>query len=85
MLMTLRTVLILPILVYQRCISPLLPSSCRFQPTCSEYAKEAVSRLGILRGGLLAVWRLLRCNPLFKGGFDPVPQPSADQMAGRHK
>jgi len=58
--------------VYKRFISPALPPACRFVPTCSEYATEAVERYGALRGTALAIWRLLRCNPLAKGGYDPV-------------
>jgi hypothetical protein len=57
---------------YKRWISPLLPPSCRYVPTCSEYAMEAVERFGVLRGGLMAAWRLLRCHPFAKGGYDPV-------------
>ncbi len=58
---------------YRRWISPLLPPACRFYPTCSEYAYEAISRYGLIRGGGMAMWRLLRCNPFCAGGFDPVP------------
>lgn len=58
---------------YQRGISPLLPPSCRFVPSCSEYGYQAVEKYGIIRGGAMAVWRVLRCNPFNKGGFDPVP------------
>lgn len=58
---------------YKRRISPLLPPSCRFHPTCSEYAYEAVEKYGILRGGRLAIWRILRCNPFGGCGWDPVP------------
>ncbi|NPB09619.1 MAG: membrane protein insertion efficiency factor YidD [Thermodesulfobacteria bacterium] len=58
---------------YQLLISPLFPACCRFHPTCSEYALEAVSRFGAWRGGLLAMWRLLRCHPFHPGGYDPVP------------
>ena len=61
-----------PIRVYQRVISPALPRRCRYHPTCSEYAVRAISRYGILRGGVLAGWRLLRCNPFSHGGYDPV-------------
>ena len=59
---------------YQCKISPLFPPRCRYYPTCSQYAVTAIERFGIIRGGLLAVWRLLRCNPLFPGGLDPVPE-----------
>jgi hypothetical protein len=59
--------------VYKAVISPLLPPACRFHPTCSEYAAEAVELHGVLRGAALAAWRLLRCNPWSRGGFDPVP------------
>ena len=58
---------------YKWALSPLLPPACRYVPTCSEYAVEAVDRYGVLRGGSMAVWRLLRCHPFVKGGFDPVP------------
>lgn len=58
---------------YKKFISPLLPPSCRFYPTCSEYAITAVGRYGVFRGGFLAVKRILRCQPFAKGGFDPVP------------
>jgi hypothetical protein len=59
---------------YQRRISPALPRRCRYEPTCSSYAAESVQRFGVARGSLLAVWRLLRCNPFSHGGFDPVPK-----------
>ncbi|RIK45750.1 MAG: membrane protein insertion efficiency factor YidD [Chloroflexi bacterium] len=58
---------------YQRYVSPMLPSACRFQPTCSEYGYQAIEKYGIMRGGAMAVWRVLRCNPFCKGGYDPVP------------
>lgn len=57
---------------YQRFISPMLPASCRFYPTCSQYAYEAIAKYGIIKGGRLAIWRILRCNPFCRGGFDPV-------------
>ncbi len=59
--------------IYQALISPLLPPSCRFYPSCSEYAAQAVAHHGALRGSVLAVWRLLRCHPFHPGGIDPVP------------
>ena len=57
---------------YQKYISPLIPPSCRFQPTCSQYAIEAVQKYGAWKGGAMAIWRILRCNPFCKGGYDPV-------------
>lgn len=59
---------------YQRRISPLLPPSCRFYPTCSQYTYEAIQIYGVLRGSWLGLRRIVRCNPLNPGGFDPVPQ-----------
>lgn len=59
--------------MYQRAISPSLPPSCRFIPSCSEYAYGAISRYGVLRGGWKAIERLSRCHPLNPGGYDPVP------------
>jgi putative membrane protein insertion efficiency factor len=58
---------------YKRWISPMLPHACRFVPTCSEFAHEAVERYGVLRGGALAFARLLRCHPFARAGYDPVP------------
>jgi putative membrane protein insertion efficiency factor len=63
----------LPVRAYRRWISPFKPPTCRFHPTCSAYAQEALELHGIWRGGWLSVWRILRCQPLCKGGFDPVP------------
>jgi putative membrane protein insertion efficiency factor len=67
-----RAIVLAPILVYQRVISPAIPRRCKYEPTCSRYAVEAVRRYGILRGLVLAGWRLLRCNPWSYGGYDPV-------------
>jgi hypothetical protein len=61
-----------PILLYQRAVSPLLPSRCKYHPSCSEYAVQAIRTQGVLRGLVLAGWRILRCNPWSHGGFDPV-------------
>jgi uncharacterized protein len=61
------------IAAYGRWISPALPRRCRYEPTCSAYAAQAISRFGFVRGFALACWRLLRCNPFSHGGFDPVP------------
>jgi putative membrane protein insertion efficiency factor len=64
-----------PIVAYRRYVSPALPARCRFHPTCSAYAQEALARHGALRGTGLAIWRLLRCHPFHPGGYDPVPDP----------
>jgi putative membrane protein insertion efficiency factor len=68
----LRLVVLLPIRAYQRAFSPALGNRCKYYPSCSEYAAQAIERFGILRGLVLAGWRLLRCNPWSHGGFDPV-------------
>ena len=68
----LRAVVIAPIAFYQRFISPGLPQRCRYHPSCSRYAVQAIRQYGILRGLVLAAWRLLRCNPWSPGGYDPV-------------
>lgn len=69
----LAQLLILPIRFYQRCISPLTPPSCRFTPTCSQYAVEALRKHGPVRGLYLAIRRILRCHPWGGQGYDPVP------------
>ena len=66
-------VLIRPIRFYQKYISPLKPPTCRFTPTCSQYAIEAIRKHGPIKGFALAVWRILRCNPWGGSGYDPVP------------
>ena len=68
-------IVLAPVWIYRRVISPMKRGpTCRFLPTCSEYAVEAVKTRGIVVGGALATWRVLRCNPLCRGGHDPVPQ-----------
>jgi putative membrane protein insertion efficiency factor len=67
--------------MYRRLLSPMLPHSCRFVPTCSDYAMEAIERHGALRGSLLALGRLLRCHPFARSGYDPVP-PNAVARRG---
>lgn len=69
----LRQAFILPIRLYQGTISRVTPATCRFKPTCSQYAVEAVECHGIWRGSLYTIWRLLRCNPFVEGGWDPIP------------
>jgi hypothetical protein len=67
-----RALLQAPIIAYQRLISPAIPRRCKYEPTCSRYAVEAIKEYGILKGLVLAGWRLLRCNPWSYGGYDPV-------------
>jgi len=71
----LRDFAILLVRGYRRFVSPWLPPACRFYPTCSEYAMQALESHGLLRGTALAIWRLARCHPFSKGGFDPIPEP----------
>jgi putative membrane protein insertion efficiency factor len=67
-----KKVLILIIRGYKKVISPLLPPSCRFYPTCSTYAIQSLEKHGIIKGSIKAMYRILRCNPFNKGGYDPV-------------
>jgi putative membrane protein insertion efficiency factor len=67
-----RRIAVAPILAYRRLLSPALPRRCKYEPTCSAYAVQSIQEYGILRGLVLAGWRLLRCNPWSHGGFDPV-------------
>ncbi len=66
--------MLVPLRGYRRFISPAMTPRCRYYPSCSAYAEEAISELGAIRGTILAAWRLLRCNPFTKGGMDPVSQ-----------
>ncbi len=68
-----KKLLILLIKFYRKYISPLKSTKCPYFPTCSEYGLEAVEKYGVFKGGFLALWRILRCNPFSKGGDDPVP------------
>jgi len=76
-------VVLAPVRAYQRFISPALPRRCKYHPTCSAYAVQAVERYGILRGVVLAVWRVLRCNPFSHGGHDPVSAQTLFAMPRR--
>ncbi len=67
-----RRVALYPVRAYQRLVSPALPRRCKYHPTCSAYAVQAIESYGILRGAILAAWRVLRCNPFSHGGYDPV-------------
>lgn len=73
-----RHLIVLPIRFYRRFVSPLTPASCRFSPTCSVYAQDAIEAHGVLRGGWLAGRRVLRCHPFGGGGYDPVPPPAGE-------
>jgi putative membrane protein insertion efficiency factor len=68
----LRAIVLLPVVVYRKLISPALPARCKYYPTCSAYAEEAVRELGVVRGTVLAAWRLARCNPWSHGGVDEL-------------
>jgi putative membrane protein insertion efficiency factor len=78
-----RQVLAGALRAYKRLLSPVLPPACRFHPTCSEYAAEAIEIHGALKGSALAASRLLRCNPWSDGGFDPVPTAKAEAHTPR--
>ncbi len=71
-----KTALLFLLRGYKFAVSPMFPAACRYVPTCSEYAQEAVEIHGALRGSALAIWRVLRCHPFVRGGYDPVPNES---------
>lgn len=89
-----RAIVLAPIVVYQKAISPALPRRCKYEPTCSRYAVDAIRAYGILRGAVLTAWRVLRCNPWSDGGYDPVESqrvfmsarpPSAERALGEER
>ena len=71
--MIMKQILIVLIKLYRKYLSPLKTTRCPYTPTCSEYGLEAIEKYGAFKGGLLALWRILRCNPFSHGGYDPVP------------
>jgi hypothetical protein len=70
---------------YQLTLGRILPRVCRFEPTCSSYAQQAIDRFGFVQGSLLGVWRIIRCNPFTPGGFDPVPQQFGGNLCAKSK
>ena len=79
-----KNILIAAISFYRKYLSPLKRTKCPYIPTCSEYGLEAIQKHGAIRGGLLAVWRILRCNPSSKGGYDPVPDKPEPESRRKH-
>jgi len=77
-----KAIMLAAIRIYRRWISPILPGSCRFAPTCSTYAHQALERHGAWRGALLTARRLLRCHPFHPGGYDPVPEKTVSKYRG---
>ncbi len=74
-----KSILITIVRIYRKTISPFLPPSCIYTPTCSEYAEEALRRHGAIRGMVLSIKRILRCHPWHSGGYDPVPEVEKDE------
>ena len=70
--MNIRKIFIIPIILYQKIVSPLFPSSCRFTPTCSEYTKQAIIKYGFFKGSFLGIKRISKCHPWGKSGYDPI-------------
>jgi hypothetical protein len=81
--MIVRAAALAALKLYKRFVSPILPPACRFTPTCSEYAAEAIEKHGVLRGGTMGMLRLARCGPWHPGGYDPVPPTSTVLDANR--
>lgn len=79
-----RDILLLLLRGYKWAVSPMLLPACRYVPTCSEYAMEAVDRYGAVHGGVMAIWRVLRCHPFAKGGIDPVVRTKTSGAPGPH-
>lgn len=79
----LGSALVIAVKGYQRVLSPLLPRSCKYHPTCSQYAVDAIRQFGVMRGVVLAAWRLLRCNPMSYGGYDPVERQRLFKRRGK--
>jgi putative membrane protein insertion efficiency factor len=79
-----KYIFILPIIFYRKIISPLFPAKCKYIPTCSTYSLEAFRKFGAVRGLILTVWRILRCNPWSLGGFDPVPDKFSFKIFKNH-
>ena len=77
------TILLAPVRLYQAVISPAFPQRCKYHPSCSAYAAQAIREYGILRGLVLGAWRLLRCNPFSHGGYDPVEAQRVFRMPAR--
>lgn len=69
-----KKIFMLPIRFYKRFISPIFPPMCKYYPSCSSYALTSIERFGVIKGGIMAIWRLLRCNPYSNGGVDYVPE-----------
>ncbi len=79
-----KTLLLTLLRGYKAALSPFLPPACRYIPTCSDYAAEAIERYGAFRGSAMAIWRVLRCHPFVRGGYDPVPLSDVTVAAPAH-
>lgn len=83
--MNVRFFMVLPIRAYQRWISPTIPARCRFYPSCSQYAIDAIREYGVVRGFVLGAWRIMRCNPFNYGGYDPVSAQRVFRVSARQE